>query len=106
MGVTVNAVSPRAITRMTGADPDNPEHVAMTGLPEHVSPLVVYLASDAAAHITGQIFLNYAGHLKLLKGFPAVAEQHVDGTFTQDTIAQAVEALFENQSSRLEAFVP
>lgn len=106
MGVTVNAVSPRAVTRMTGSDPENPEQLAMTGLPEQVSPLVVYLASDAAAHITGQVFLNYAGNLKLLKGFPAVAEQHVDRAFTEETIAEAVEALFENASSRLEAFVP
>ena len=106
MGVTVNAVSPRAMTRMTGEEPENPERLAMTGLPEHVSPLVVYLASDAAAHITGQVFVNYAGNLKLVKGFPAVAEQHVEGAFTQDTIAGAVEALFENESSRLEAFVP
>jgi NAD(P)-dependent dehydrogenase (short-subunit alcohol dehydrogenase family) len=64
-GVTVNAVSPAAVrTRMAshvgahlpeasdGFDPANPENVA---------PLVVYLASDRAGWITGQVFRLVGG---------------------------------------------
>jgi NAD(P)-dependent dehydrogenase (short-subunit alcohol dehydrogenase family) len=55
MGVTVNAIAPVALTRMTqdlgfmkGATPES------VG-PQFVAPVVVFLASDLAAHLTGQI---------------------------------------------------
>lgn len=105
MGVTVNAISPRATTRFTGGVED-PTGKVEQGKAENVSPLVVYLASDAAAHINGQVFLNYAGHLKLLKGWHSVAEKHKEGGFTVDDIAETVEFLFENNDSQLEPFIP
>ncbi|MHB8420318.1 MAG: SDR family NAD(P)-dependent oxidoreductase [Myxococcales bacterium] len=55
MGVTVNAVAPVAVTRMTEDLP------MMAGVdkgdlgPQFISPAVAFLASDLAADITGQI---------------------------------------------------
>ncbi|KUL54895.1 3-ketoacyl-ACP reductase [Streptomyces sp. NRRL F-4489] len=64
-GVTANAICPRARTRMTedvfagfAAPGDGrPDPLA----PEHVAPLVGYLASPAAARITGQLLVVHGG---------------------------------------------
>ena len=44
--------------------------------PEHVAPLVAYLASPAAARITGQVFVVYAGMIAVLAA--PVVEQRFD----------------------------
>ena len=57
-GVTANVVCPRALTRMTETVAGAAEF--MTGPewePENISPLVVFLASDAAADVSGQVFV-------------------------------------------------
>ena len=57
-GVTVNAIAPAALTRMT----ENlgmgqlPEDVKERMSPHYISPIVVYLASPQAKHITGRVF--------------------------------------------------
>lgn len=55
-GITVNALTPNAYTRMTR---DLPGMAGMSEAdmgPQFMAPLVCYLASDAAANITGQTF--------------------------------------------------
>ncbi len=75
-GVRANAICPRARTAMTahvfgdapaGTDPLSPEHVA---------PLVTYLASPAADAISGQVFVVYGGMVALLA--PPSVEQRFD----------------------------
>ena len=66
-GITANAICPRARTAMTadvfGAAPaDGPDPLG-TG---HVTPLVAYLASPAAASISGQVFVVHGGKVALL----------------------------------------
>lgn len=59
--VTANCISPFAWTRMIGTIPDDPhqqerlEKIRKMS-PAHIAPLVVFLASDQAKDITGQIF--------------------------------------------------
>lgn len=51
-GITVNAVAPIAKTRMT----EDLERVDQEWLPEHISPVVVFLASELGRNVTGRIF--------------------------------------------------
>jgi hypothetical protein len=71
-GATANAIAPIARTRMTEgvfssmmAQPDG-GFDAMA--PENVSPLVVWLGSNAAAAVTGQIFEVTGGRVTVVEG--------------------------------------
>jgi NAD(P)-dependent dehydrogenase (short-subunit alcohol dehydrogenase family) len=58
-GVTVNCIAPRARTPMTEAMPyfAAPESGFDRYDPANVSPMVAWLASDAAADVSGQVFI-------------------------------------------------
>jgi NAD(P)-dependent dehydrogenase (short-subunit alcohol dehydrogenase family) len=68
-GVRANAIAPRARTAMTEAtfppapDGDEIDPWAI----EHVAPVVVWLGSRAADHVTGNVFVVYSGKLAVLK---------------------------------------
>ncbi|PXY20827.1 SDR family oxidoreductase [Prauserella muralis] len=78
-GVTVNAIAPAARTRMTeevfAADMARPESGFDAMAPENTSPLVVWLGSEASAHVTGRVFEVEGGRVSLAQGWrhgPAV----------------------------------
>lgn len=76
-GVRANAICPRARTAMTeSVFGDAPEDVADPLSPDHVGTLVSYLASPAADHISGQVFIVY-GPMVALMAAPVV-EQRFD----------------------------
>ena len=57
-GVTVNAIAPAALTRMTeGLGMGNAsEEIKEQMSPAHIAPIVCWLASPEAAHVTGRVF--------------------------------------------------
>jgi NAD(P)-dependent dehydrogenase (short-subunit alcohol dehydrogenase family) len=77
-GVTVNAVAPRARTRMTATVGGVDEFMqAKEGEydawhPDNVAPLVGFLASDAAADVSGQVFVMWGAHVYLMSGWSLV----------------------------------
>ncbi len=74
-GVTVNALSPSAQTRMTeGLRELTPEQVAERD-PKWVSPTVVYLASEEASDITGRVFQAGFGRIAICEGWRRGAEE-------------------------------
>src|SRR5207253_6987406 len=54
-GVRCNAIAPTADTRMTQRLPGERRGAATATPPEAIAPVVAFLASDRAAHITGQV---------------------------------------------------
>jgi NAD(P)-dependent dehydrogenase (short-subunit alcohol dehydrogenase family) len=75
-GVTVNAISPSAQTRMTeGLRQLTPEERAMRD-PKWVSPAVVYLASEEAQDISGRVIQAGIGRIAVCEGWRRGAEQN------------------------------
>ena len=74
IGVTVNAISPSAQTRMTeGLRVVNDEQRAMRD-PKWVSPVVTYLASELAQDITGRVIQAGVGRIGVCEGWRRGAE--------------------------------
>ncbi|MGW5675713.1 3-oxoacyl-ACP reductase [Streptomyces sp. NPDC003860] len=77
-GVTANAICPRARTRMTEdvfAGFQEPADGVLDPLsPEHVAPLVGYLAAPAAAGVNGQLFVVHGGMVAVVAHPPVVAQ--------------------------------
>jgi NAD(P)-dependent dehydrogenase (short-subunit alcohol dehydrogenase family) len=78
MGVTVNAVGPAAATRITATMPNAPAVIEPDEIPEDEwnrmdpavsSPLVAWLASNEADHVTGQVIRAVAENIILMKGW-------------------------------------
>jgi NAD(P)-dependent dehydrogenase (short-subunit alcohol dehydrogenase family) len=57
-GVTVNAIAPAALTRMTEnlGMGQAPEDIKEQLSPAHIAPVVTWLASPDSAHVTGRVF--------------------------------------------------
>jgi NAD(P)-dependent dehydrogenase (short-subunit alcohol dehydrogenase family) len=66
-GITVNAVAPVALTRMT-SDLQMMKGVTVDGMgPQYVAPAVLFLASDLAAGLTGQVLGVEGGRIFLYR---------------------------------------
>ena len=76
-GVTVNAIAPVALTRMTenlgmGARAaDRPAEAFDDTAPENISPLVVWLGSTESRGITGRVFNVAGGRISVAEGWAA-----------------------------------
>jgi NAD(P)-dependent dehydrogenase (short-subunit alcohol dehydrogenase family) len=100
-GVLANAICPRARTDMTadlmGAAPQN----AVDPLsPRYVAPLVVYLASPAAAGINGEVFVVHGGVAAVMEPpriratFLASEHGSADGMWTLESVQAALGPAF------------
>jgi NAD(P)-dependent dehydrogenase (short-subunit alcohol dehydrogenase family) len=102
-GVTANVVCPRALTRMTETVAGAAEF--MTGPewePENISPLVVFLASDAAADVSGQVFVVFGTRVHLMEGFTlANTLDRGEGRWTPEELAARKDELFAGRRSKV-----
>ncbi|MFG1666393.1 3-oxoacyl-ACP reductase [Streptomyces sp. Y7] len=100
-GVTANAICPRARTRMTEdvfAGLERPEDGLDPLAPEHVAPLVGYLASPAAARVNGQLLVVHGGMVAIVER-PRVAAKFdsKQETFTYDELDALLSAHYAQQ---------
>jgi len=90
--VRSNIVSPSAFTRMIETiptnDPNKASHVERQKRmkPEKIAPLCVYLMSDHAQDITGQIFYCRANEVMLMSQMRPMRSVHRDGGWTCQTL--------------------
>jgi NAD(P)-dependent dehydrogenase (short-subunit alcohol dehydrogenase family) len=99
-GVTCNAIMPSGATRMIDSTPRGKaffeEHgkwpsemaVGTERDPDNVAPLVVYLASDAAQNVNGQVFHSYGYSYTLLEQPHAVRSIKSDGRWDPEELAR------------------
>ena len=79
LGVTANAIWPEARTRMgKGIFPEAPDEPGAFDPydPDNISPLVVYLASDAGAWLTGQVLYIQGDRVRRMDSWTIGGEYH------------------------------
>ena len=98
--VRSNCVAPSAWTRMTGSIPSNtPDKASRVAqrqavTPEKNAPLVVYLASDAAKDVNGQVFYSRKNEIFLMSQMRPLRGVHRSDGWTPALIAEhAIPAL-------------
>jgi NAD(P)-dependent dehydrogenase (short-subunit alcohol dehydrogenase family) len=112
-GVTVNALSPQADTRMWQAvTPERAREMGVMrglvtkeeaaaisdeevtrrifGSSEDIAPIIVYLASDLATNINGQIFFASGGRISLYGASTQIKTIYKKGTWTFEELASVV----------------
>jgi NAD(P)-dependent dehydrogenase (short-subunit alcohol dehydrogenase family) len=107
---TVNAVIPVALTRMVATIPGLAELVELAekgepipadvragglGTAEDVAPLIVFLASDAAAGITGQAIGAGGDRISIWSHPTEVVAEVREGGWSADALAEAFPATFQ-----------
>jgi NAD(P)-dependent dehydrogenase (short-subunit alcohol dehydrogenase family) len=106
-GVTVNAIAPRARTRMTTSALGSLEAEPGTfdsWAPENVAPIVAWLAGDAAASISGQFFVVWGGAVHLVAPYQPVSSLSRDRAWTVAELTEHQGELFGDRSSWVPTF--
>jgi NAD(P)-dependent dehydrogenase (short-subunit alcohol dehydrogenase family) len=88
-GIRANAVAPVARTRMSA---NVPMELAEMGDPEDVAPLVVYLLSDQARHVTGQVYTSVGPKIAVWNQPREVRAVYADGRWTPEQIAARLDS--------------
>jgi NAD(P)-dependent dehydrogenase (short-subunit alcohol dehydrogenase family) len=106
-GVTVNAISPAAATRMTESVPEDRRRVRTASAdersPDNVAPIVAYLASEQSGWINGRI-VHAAGYEVALYNNPEPLIRLIGtGPWDVDALAAQVERSFGPLLGRLES---
>ncbi|WP_129782438.1 SDR family oxidoreductase [Peristeroidobacter soli] len=69
IGVTVNAIAPSAVTRMTEGLRERTEEQKAAGDPKWIAPVVTYLASADSQEITGRVIQIGMGIFSVMEGW-------------------------------------
>lgn len=88
-GITVNAMVPSAVTRMTtGLIPGSEQKMPPEMDPNLNAPLIAFLASERAAHVNGQVFGRRGYAYTIFQKYKPVAAMYKAGGWTPEEIAK------------------
>lgn len=110
-GITANVIAPSADTRMTRSvpTPKDPNAAAMReerlrrSRADAIAPLCVYLASEQAAHVSGQVFHQRAAELSLYGHMRPLRMVHHQGGWTPELIAEVAMPALANSFTSLDS---
>jgi NAD(P)-dependent dehydrogenase (short-subunit alcohol dehydrogenase family) len=88
-GITSNAIAPIARTRMSANVPMELDEI---GDAEDVAPMVVYLLSDQAKHVTGQVYTVVGSKIAVWNQPVEVRAMFTEGRWTPEQIAARLDS--------------
>lgn len=109
LGVTVNAIAPRARTRMTetlgGGFLAGVEEGTFDDLhPDNIAPAVGWLASEAASDISGQVFVVTGGRVHLIAPLSDESGISRDSRWTVGDLIKEQDNLFGDRRRKVPGF--
>jgi 3-oxoacyl-[acyl-carrier protein] reductase len=109
MGATANVILPRARTRMTSTGPwaaifQKPESGFDTFSPEHIGPLVAWLASPHAANVSGNLIQVWGKHVRVYAAPKPSLDHENDGPWTVDELQKVLGPFFAERKPIEDSF--
>ncbi len=92
LGITCNAVAPLARTRMSERYLGNDADATLE--PEMVAPLIVFLASDAAAAINGEVFRVARNEISVVRSTIGPAMRPTGERWTAEELAERIREIY------------
>jgi len=99
-GVTVNAIAPAALTRMTEALRERTDAEKAEMDPANIAPLVAWLGSPASRSVTGQIFNIKGAKISVAEGWVAGPEADNGTRWTQERLSEVLPGLVAKARGR------
>ncbi|KAA9166018.1 SDR family NAD(P)-dependent oxidoreductase [Amycolatopsis acidicola] len=99
-GVTVNAIAPAALTRMTEALRERTDAEKAEMDPANIAPLVAWLGSPASRAVTGQIFNIKGSRISVAEGWVAGPEADNGTRWTQERLDELMPGLVAKARGR------
>jgi NAD(P)-dependent dehydrogenase (short-subunit alcohol dehydrogenase family) len=94
-GITVNALAPAGMTRMVGTMPGmEGRPIAPEMNPDLNGPIVAFLASEKAAHVSGQVFGRRGFAYTIFQTPRPIASMMKPGGWTAGEIAESFDSVF------------
>jgi 3-oxoacyl-[acyl-carrier protein] reductase len=109
-GATANVILPRARTRMTNTGPwagifAKPEQGFDTFAPEHIGPLVAWLASPLAAHVSGQVIQAWGKHVRVYERPRPALDHENDAEWTVEGLEKVLGPFFAGKKPVEDGFL-
>ena len=110
IGVRANTIAPVAATRLLGTviQHDEPAAGGFDPMsPSAIAPLVVWLCSDLARDVNGQVFAVSGARIQLVRGFHPVTQVDAENQdWSVDRIEKARGALLDGYDTGIPPFLP
>lgn len=109
MGATANVILPRARTRMTMASTwaamyEKPKEGFDTFAPEHIGPVIAWIASPHAANVSGNLIQMWGKHVRIYAApKPALDYEH-DVAWTVDELQKVLGPFFASRKPVEDSF--